>query len=66
MAGNNDNRENNKGFLDELIEIFLEGLLAIFGEILGALLELLVKAIGVIIAIGFIIYLIVTFIANHT
>ena len=71
MVGNsNDNRENNKGCLEGLLEIFLEGLLAMFVEIFGALLEWLVKgavkAIGFIIAVGLVIYLIVTFIANHT
>lgn len=61
----NNNRENNKGCLDELLEIFFEGIMALFIEIIAELSKWLIKAVGVIIAIGFLIYFIVTFLINH-
>lgn len=61
----NDNRENNKGCLDGLLEIFFEGIMALIIEIIAELSKWLIKAVGVIIAIGFVIYLVITFLINH-
>ncbi|MBQ4405176.1 MAG: hypothetical protein II857_12330 [Selenomonadaceae bacterium] len=65
MAGN-DNRENNKGCLEGLLEIFFVGIIEIIGEILEAIIKKIFEYIFGIAVIVFIIYMIVTFIANHT
>lgn len=65
MPNNNDNRKNNGGFLDELLEAFFTGIIEIFGEILEALVKKFFEAIFAIAAIALVIYLIVTFATNH-
>lgn len=58
MPNNNDNRENNKGCLEGLLEILI-------GEILMAIGKMIFEGILYIAAIVFVIYMIVTFLMNH-
>ena len=65
MSNNNDNRENNKGCLEELLEIFFVGIIEMIGEILEAVVKKIFEGILYIAAIVFVIYMIVTFLMNH-
>ena len=65
MSNNNDNRENNKGCLEELFEIFFVGIIEMIGEILVAIVKTIFEYVFAIAAIVFVIYMIVTFLMNH-
>ena len=78
---NNYNREDNKGCLEGFLEILFVGIIELFVGILKELFEIifisiietfveigrkLLEYIFAIIAIIFVIYLLVTFLINHT
>lgn len=61
----NNNRENNKGGLEELLEIFFVGCIYLIGEILVEIAKKIFDYILAIIIIAFVMYLLVTFLINH-
>ena len=65
MPNNNDNRENNKGCLEGLLEIFFVGIIEMIGELLVAVVKTIFEYVFAIALIVFVIYMIVTFLMNH-